>query len=349
MKKSLFKSILAVSIAAVIAFGSFTGCSHNNNDDPNNGIDVYISSSPSNQPDNGTSDPITNSPEATDVVTEGPTQAPTAEPTEEATAVPTEKPSPVPATSVPSTPGNTVSIGSSSKPARFTMPTDLYGLSESACESWFSDAVFIGDSITIGWKNYNNKMLENDPNFFGHTRFLCEGSYGVGHAFDPISENSMHPVFAGEQHYIWDSVALMGANKVFLLFGLNDISIYGVDGTSDRFDELTDNIQAARPGVQIFIISTMYMYKGSEREKLNNKNIYRLNQRLASMCNRKGYEFVNIASHLIDENGFVPDKYSSDHYVHQTYAAYAVWAEILRSLAGRHIKGLDPIVFSLPQ
>ena len=34
----------------------------------------------------------------------------------------------------------------------------------------------------LGWKNYNNRMLEKNPEFFGNTRFLCEGSYGVGHA-----------------------------------------------------------------------------------------------------------------------------------------------------------------------
>ena len=76
---------------------------------------------------------------------------------------------------------------------------------------------------------------------------------------------------------------------------------------------------------------------------------YLYNQRLVQICARKGCEFVNIASHLIDEDGFVPDEYSSDHYVHQTYKAYAVWADVLRSLAARHLKGLPPVTFSLPQ
>lgn len=57
-----------------------------------------------------------------------------------------------------------VSLGSETAPARNTMPTETYGLSNTECESWFSDAVFIGDSITIGWKDYNNRMLEKIPN-----------------------------------------------------------------------------------------------------------------------------------------------------------------------------------------
>lgn len=239
----------------------------------------------------------------------------------------------------------TVSLGSETAPARGTMPTELYGVSAEECESWFSDAVFIGDSITIGWKNYNNRMLEKYPEFFGNTRFLCEGSYGVGHALEPISDSSLHPVYGGEQCYIWDAVKKMGAKKVFILFGLNDISIWGVDGTAENYAEVISNIRRENPDTEIYVISAMYMFKGSEREKLNNKNIYALNKLLVEMCNDNGYEFVNIASNLIDEGGFLPQEYCSDNYVHQTYSAYAVWADILRSVAARHITGQGRIVF----
>ena len=225
------------------------------------------------------------------------------------------------------------------------MPTETYGLSNTECESWFSDAVFIGDSITIGWKNYNNRMLEKNPEFFGNTRFLCEGSYGVGHALEPISDSSLHPVYGGEQCYIWDAVKKMGAKKVFILFGLNDISIWGVQGTADNYAEVISNIRRESPETEIYVISAMYMFKGSEREKLNNKNIYALNKLLAEMCRENGYEFVNIASNLIDEGGFLPKEYCSDNYVHQTYSAYAVWADVLRSLAARHITGQGRLVF----
>lgn len=330
--------------------GSLLGCNSNTDPDarqtavPESEVPAY-----SAPPDAGSTHGAdeTEAPSGTEpasLPTEVPTEAPNEVPTEAPTAVPTAVPD-----TEPPVPYNYVSIGTASKPARFTMPTDLYGVSQANCEAWFSDAVFCGDSITISWKTYNRQKLENDPNFFGQTHFLCEGSYGVIHAFDPISDSSLHPMYAGEQHYLWDSIAMMGANKVFLLFGLNDIAIVGVDGTAERFDQLTDRIKELSPNASIFVISTMYMYKGSEKTKLNNRNLYLLNQRLVQMCNRKGYEFINIASHLIDEEGFVPDVYSSDHYVHQSDAAYDVWADVLRSVAARHLKGIGPIVFTLPQ
>lgn len=70
------------------------------------------------------------------------TSVPTSEVTSDINPTPTEAPDNE----------SIVSLGSETAPARNTMPTETYGLSNAECESWFSDAVFIGDSITIGWK-----------------------------------------------------------------------------------------------------------------------------------------------------------------------------------------------------
>lgn len=236
--------------------------------------------------------------------------------------------------------------GSNGLPERNTMPKELYGVSSSACEQWFSDCVFVGDSIMIGWKNYNTLMLgKGNTDFFGNTRFFCEGSYGYGHALEPVTADSLHPMYAGEKHSIEDALSLMNAKKAFICFGLNDIGIYGVDGTVENFEELLNRIYKKNPNIDLYIISAMYMYKGSEKPKLNNANILMLNIELAEFCNSNEIPFINIAGELIDENGFVPDKYSSDEYVHQTYAAYEVWAEVLRSVAARELAGINHPIF----
>lgn len=233
-------------------------------------------------------------------------------------------------------------------PVRFMMPTELYGYSEEECEQWFADACFVGDSIVLGWKNYNTMMIEDaNSTFFGNTRFFCEGSYGYGHALEPVTEDSVHPRYAGEKHSIEEALVLMNVKKVFICFGVNDISIYGVDGTIDNCRELINRILTTvnSGDLKVYIMSAMYMYEGSEREKLNNKNLLALNCGLAEVCNENGLTFINLASHLIDEDGFVPDEYSSDKYVHQTYAAYQVWADVLRAVAARELNGVQHPIF----
>lgn len=327
MYKRVFCTIIAV-LTLSIAMLNF-GCSQSNNHELNNGIETdtpYITAN---------------------IVTPPPVLTPNC-----SQAAPSEDPS----TDAPIITeyqnasqtgyGEIIDIEINNMPARNTMPTELYSISADECEKWFGDCVFVGDSIMLGWKNYNAVMAKNlGREFFGNTRFFCEGSYGYGHALEPVNADSLHPMFAGEKHNIEDALSLMNAKKAFICFGLNDISIYGIEGTVENCTKLVDNIYSKNPSISLYIISAMYMYEGSERPKLNNANILKLNIGLAEFCNSRSIPFINLASHLIDEKGFVPDEYSSDQYVHQTYKAYDVWAEVLRSVAAREIAGIKHPVF----
>ncbi|MBO4384720.1 MAG: hypothetical protein J5854_04800 [Clostridia bacterium] len=250
-----------------------------------------------------------------------PTEAPTADPY--LTPAPTETPSQLPE-------GQVLWLN--------TMPLDMYGITMADAEDWFKDAVFIGDSIMLGWKNYNNKHLETDALFFGPTHFLCEGSYGAGHALEPVSDSSLHPIYQGQQRLLWDSVKMMGAKKVFICFGLNDVAIYGVEGTAENFRKVCKNITDQSPDAKIYIISSMYLINDANMKKLTNANLRALNELLRKLCNENGYKFVDIASHLVGPDGYLKAEYCSDNYVHQTNAAYDVWAKILRSLAAHEIR-----------
>lgn len=229
--------------------------------------------------------------------------------------------------------------------AQNTMPMDLYGLSSYECENWFKDAVFIGDSITQGWKNYNTRQLKENSRYFGNVDFFCIGSFGVWHALSDVTENSIHPSYDGEKYSIEDYLNMTETKKAFICLGINDISIFGVDDTVNNYSRLIDRIREKCPDIEIFIVSITYMYRGSEREVLNNENILAINKKLCKLCEEEGLEFVNIASHLINKNGYIKKSYSSDHYVHLTDEAYAVWADVLRGVAARHIKGVEAPIF----
>ncbi|MBO4848822.1 MAG: hypothetical protein J5586_06695 [Clostridia bacterium] len=312
------KRTLVLLLAALMVFGLF-GCRKSGS----NVIDIIADNTrePASDPTDApaTADP-TDEPETTPEITPEPTADPALTP--EPTAVP-ELPA-----------GQLLWLN--------TMSTDLYGVSQQEAEAWFADAVFVGDSIMLGWKNYNNSMLSNDPSFFGPTRFLCEGSYGAGHALEPVSETSLHPLYQGEQHLLWDSIRMMGANKVFICFGLNDVAIYGVEGTASNFETLCGRIEEQSPGVKIYLISSMYLMDDSHQRKLTNENLRILNGLLRELCQRKGYKFVDIASHLVGEDGYLKREYCSDPDsntpCHHTAAAYKIWAQILRSVAAHDIK-----------
>lgn len=277
-------------------------------------------------------------PEVIDIDVNAPTEAPTTAPTDapaltpEATEIPTEAPTEAPV-ETPAGPTQEPALPDGQVLWLNTMPLDLLGMSEAEAEAWFSDAVFVGDSIMLGWKNYNNAQLASNPDFFGQTHFLCEGSYGAGHALEPVSDSSLHPLYQGQQRLLWDSIKMMEAKKVFICFGLNDVAIYGVEGTAENFRKLCDNILKESPDAKIFIISSMYLIDDSNMKALTNANLRKLNGLLRGLCDEKGFKFVDIASHLVNPDGYLKAEYCSDNYVHQTTAAYVVWAQILRSVA----------------
>lgn len=99
---------------------------------------------------------------------------------------------------------------------------------EAEVDAYFDNAVFVGDSIMLGFRNYAMKRQDTFP---GRPQFLAAGSFSVNNALWPVDDKSVHPVYRGEQHQIWESIAMMGSKRVFLMLGMNDLNINGVEGT----------------------------------------------------------------------------------------------------------------------
>ncbi|SFG16507.1 GDSL-type esterase/lipase family protein [Oribacterium sp. WCC10] len=200
--------------------------------------------------------------------------------------------------------------------------------------NYYKDAVLIGDSVAMGFSLYAAKH-SNDP-IFQNLKFLTRGSYSVHNAFSKITSKSTHPVYLGQQRHVWESISLMGAKHVYCFFGLNDLYA-GVDDTVQKYLHLLDQITATNPGVDFTIISTTPMYNGSEKKNLNNANIRALNATMAALAETNGWGYVDIATPLSDANGCLASGFCSDHYVHQTNSAYAVWKQVLENYAEAHL------------
>ena len=142
--------------------------------------------------------------------------------------------------------------------------------------------MLVGDSVMLGFRNYT--MRSSDP-FLKSIGILCAGSFSVHEAFAPVSSSSVHPVYQGAQHPVWESIAMMGRKHVFLFFGLNDIALD--DSTPQLYQKLVAKIKETSPEAQINIISMTYTAAGAGKKRLNNDNIRRFN---ADMKTASQYE-----------------------------------------------------------
>lgn len=203
---------------------------------------------------------------------------------------------------------------------------------EEEIANYFQGAYVTGDSVAYGFQLYANRQKGSSA-ILQSLGFLTRGSFSAHNAFMAISKKSVHPTYQGAQHHIWDSLQLVGAKHVFMFFGLNDLNIGGVDSTVDYYVRLINQIRAVNPDIAFTIISTTPMYQGSEKGKLTNANIDALNARMQALCTENGWGYLDIASHLKAANGTLAAQYCSDHYVHETNAAYAIWLQCFHDYA----------------
>lgn len=202
-------------------------------------------------------------------------------------------------------------------------------------EEYFDHSVFVGDSIMLGFRNY---AMKNQDTFLGNMEFLAAGSFSANNAMWPVDKKSVHPVYQGKQRHIWESIALMKGEKVFLMLGMNDLNVYGLEGSCEAYKELIGKIEEANPKAEFHIMSMTYVLKGKGKGKLENNTIREFNVMLEQMAEENGWGFVDIAGPLADGNGDLAEEYCSDDFAHQKPEAYDVWTEVLREYAEECLK-----------
>lgn len=351
-KLSIIIGLLVVLTLVFIAYIIANNFDSNQNKNNSNDIVKVTTTPPANTgvatnapdktqvPDNdehktpeSTKDTVTKAPSTTkEAATKSPTKVPaTVTPTKEvatkapaSTKVPTKAPTKAPTKKPVTTPKPTV------KPVK----GETLGVSNTEINQYYSDSVFIGDSVMYGFQLY---CMRQPKGFLGSPDFLCAESFSARWALLPVSGKSVHPKYQGVKRSIWDSVSLIKPKRVFFFFGLNDVG-GGVDNAYNNYMKVIKQFKEKFPNIEINFVSTTPMYKGSELKNLNNKNINTLNSRLIKYCKTdKNAHFFDIASYLKDGDGCLAKQFCSDRYVHQTNSAYKVWEARLKEYAAQRI------------
>jgi lysophospholipase L1-like esterase len=206
------------------------------------------------------------------------------------------------------------------------------GKSDKVEPSYLDDAVFIGDSVSLKLKNIVTAKRKSSPGFFGKAQFLAAGSMGSGNALEPFSSSSIHPSYNGKKALLEDNVAEMGAKKVYIMLGMNDLAVYGIDKSVQNMDKLLSNIKAKSPNVIFYVQSATPMIEAKQMKKLNNASLAAYNVKLSELCKEKGYSFLDIASVMRDSKGNLLPAYCSDPDdlgVHFTDKACDVWIDYI--------------------
>ena len=191
---------------------------------------------------------------------------------------------------------------------------------------FFDDAAFIGDSITLALRNFNTQYK-----WLGEATFFCQGSYSVDHAVN----NTMMIRFRGQNMTPQEALAACEAKKVFILLGMNDIALYGVEKSIENWGILVANIRELCPEITIYIQSGTPIYTGGQVGGLNNQRMDEYNARLQVFAEENGCIYLDVGTAMKDETNGLAYSYASDNYVHLTKSACELWALQLKNYVGQ--------------
>lgn len=197
--------------------------------------------------------------------------------------------------------------------------------------SWFDDAVFIGDSVSVGLEWY-----QNSTHALSKATMLCSVSFNAINALLPVSATSLHPKYKGVKRLLEDNVKACGAKNVYIMLGMNGLT-YPVDYTMERTERMVDNILKKNPNVNIIMQSVTPMTNNSyliAEYGYSNSRINQFNERIKKLCAKRKWYYIDVGSALKDSNGALRADFCSDNYdmgIHVTDKACAAWVEYLKT------------------
>ena len=201
--------------------------------------------------------------------------------------------------------------------------------------AFFADAVFVGDSLTVGFEDYcrsHPDSIATDSTCF-LARVSCSARVAI--SSNALSSHAgIMPKFNGNVQYIEDSVAQMPhVNKMFICFGMNDLTGSSPQQFLSDMQTLISRVLSKRPDMKVYIISIPCVVNGVNTGGLSNNSIAAANLLLQETCMTNGWGFVNLSEYLMGSDGALRSEYSSDHYVHENTKAYEIWNRVLKNYA----------------
>lgn len=183
-------------------------------------------------------------------------------------------------------------------------------------EDYFSDALFIGDSRTVG-------MLQS--HLLPGAAYYAKTGIGIGTI---LSERIVNE--GGRMISVCDALSLHSFGKVYIMIGINDISAGDTDWFVKQYREILRTVRQTQPDAVIYIQGNIPMSYGTQdlSGALNNQNLSRRNEASRALADKETIFYLDISSIYADENGNLKSHYTSDG-LHVMPDYYPLWVDYL--------------------
>ncbi|WP_026493928.1 GDSL-type esterase/lipase family protein [Butyrivibrio sp. XPD2006] len=204
--------------------------------------------------------------------------------------------------------GNSVSGNSEDITYEFTEVDDDY----------FTDAVFIGDSRTVGLSEYC-EPLDTRATFYAKISLTIFDVFKKEYIKTDEGKISLEEALTRNQF-----------GKVYIMLGLNEIGTGDSEYFKAAYAEVIGKIRELQPDAIIYIQGIMHVtaHKSDADKNFNNEKINARNAAIAELADNKTIFYIDMNEAVDDENGNLEAGLSFDD-VHLKASSYERWHEFL--------------------
>lgn len=180
--------------------------------------------------------------------------------------------------------------------------------------TYWADALFIGDSRTMGLSEYAD---------LGGAHVFASSGMNVYKIFSEKLAASGN----GKQT-LEELLSTYTYGKVYIMLGINELG-YDFERSVDKYKEMLTTIQTYQPDAIIFLQANLHVTeKQSSSDPLfNNPAIDRMNEEIAALADNKTLFYIDVNVLFDDEQGNLSTDYAGDaaHIYGKYYAQWADW------------------------
>lgn len=213
-------------------------------------------------------------------------------------------------------------IGPAMENTGLTSAEEVWALPECGIveTTYFSDAAFLGDSITEGFTAYQIDL----------SGALVCGYIGASPNQIVNRTQLKHPE-RGEEVAL-EVLAAAQPAKLYVLLGTNTLTVAGNDDSFlAYYGRMLDELQAALPGTQVYVQSVTPVRPEVQEKSagLENGRLAALNREIAAMAAQRGMYYLDLWECFGDESGALREELAQPDGIHVTVQGYMEWVGYL--------------------
>ncbi len=190
---------------------------------------------------------------------------------------------------------------------------------ETVTEDYFNDAVFIGDSRTVGLFEYGG--IEERADFLSKTSLTI---------YEVFTSPFLKEEETGEKITIEEALKKKQYGKVYLMLGINELGTGTTETFIKEYEIVVSKLQELQPNAVIFVEGIMRVAgtKNEEDPIFNNTNINDRNDAIKQLADNNSIFYLEVNDVVCDEEGNLNSEYTTDD-IHLKAQYYAIWKEFL--------------------